>query len=127
MPSRSPLWGPPDEDEAVEALIELAEDDWMDIGALVFEVGRRLPGSSSLRKFVHALGELAGVLMDHGVVPGDLGMEPDMQPWPGTRQERVDRIVREALALDRIPSPTEIAWFYYLPNHDPRLIGRTEN
>jgi hypothetical protein len=50
-----------------------------------------------------------------------------MQPWPGTRQERVDRIVREALALDRIPSPTEIAWFYYLPDHDPRLIGRTEN
>jgi hypothetical protein len=47
--------------------------------------------------------------------------------WPETRQERVDRIVREALALDRIPSPTKVAWFHYLPDHDPRLTDRTDN
>ena len=115
-------------DEAVEGLVELAADDWMHIGALVFEVGGRLSDHVSLPEFAQAMGELAGVLIDSGVVPGDLGMEPDLQPWPGTRQERVDRIVREILELNRIPDPAEIAWFHYLPDHDPRRrIGRTDN
>jgi hypothetical protein len=123
MSSRSTVWGPPDEDEAVAMLIGLAEDDWMDIGALTYRVRRRLPDEASLPQRAAALGELAGVLIDHGVVPGDLGYEPDLQPWPGTRQQRVDRIVRETLELNRIPLPTEIAWFYYIPEHDPRSAG----
>jgi hypothetical protein len=111
------LWGSPEEDEAIAGLIELAEDDWVHIGRLTFRVRRRLPDEASLPERATALGELVGVLIDHGVVPGDLGVEPDLQPWPGTREERVGRIVRETLELNRMPGPTEIAWFHYLPDH----------
>jgi hypothetical protein len=127
MSSCRPLWGSAENDEAVEGLVELAEDDWMHIGALAFEVRRRLPDDAGLSERAAALGKLVGVLIEHGVVPGDLGVEPDLQPWPGTRQERIDRVVRETLDLNRMPGPTEIAWFYYLPDHDPRRIDRTDS
>jgi hypothetical protein len=118
MSRSSSLWGSPDEDEAVATLIELATVDWMDIGALVGEVGRRLGVNHPLPDTAAALGELAGVLIDHDVVPGDLGADPDFRPWPGTRQERVDRIVRETIALDEMPWPADIAWFHY----EPRVV-----
>ena len=124
MLSRRKWWGPPEEDEEVATLIGFAEIDWMDIGNLSYDVWRRLPEDAALEERIAALGELAGVLIDHGVVPGDLGAEPDLVPWPGTRDERVERIVREARALQRMPETTEIAWFLYLPDHDPRSAGR---
>ena len=83
-----------------------------------------MPDDAGLDERITALGELAGVLIDHGVVPGDLGVEPDLVPWPGSRDERVERIVRETRALNRMPDVTEIAWFLYLPDHDPRRSAR---
>jgi hypothetical protein len=126
MSDRNALWGSPEQDDAVTTLVELAEDDWTDIGALVFAVGQRLPAGAPLEDFAEALGDLAGVLIDHGVVPGDLGPDPDFQPWPGTRQERVQRIIAETTELGAIPRPDDIAWFCYLPEHDPRYSCRGE-
>ena len=60
-----------------------------------------------------ASSEFAGILFDHDVVPGDLG--PEFIPWPGTRDDRVARIVAEILALGRYPLPTEICWFELRP------------
>jgi len=100
MSRRNALWGPPEEYETVAVLIGLAEDDWMHIGHLVFDVGRRLPGVA-LPEFTQALGDLAGVLIDHDVVPGELKAE--FQPWPGTRQERSP--VRRPPGLTSIHTP----------------------
>jgi hypothetical protein len=121
--SRSELWGPPEEDEAVARLLDLAKDDWTDIGALVGKVRRRIGVDAPLSDKALAVGELAGVLIDHDVLPGDLGSDPDFQPWPGTRQERVDRIVREIIELGRTPWPAEIAWFSYVPRSAEPAIG----
>ena len=124
MSDRSALWGSAEQDDEVTTLVELAQDDWTDIGALVFAVGQRLPTDAPLEDFAEALGDLAGVLIDHGVVPGDL--EQDFWPWPGTRQERVQRVVTETRELGVIPRPNDIAWFCYLPEHDPRSSSRQE-
>jgi len=109
------VWGPSDQDESVARLIGLAEDDWTDIGALVGEIGHRLGRGVPFPDKVAALGELVGVLIDHHILPGDLGTDPDFQPWPGTRQERIDRVVRETLELNEMPWPSQIAWFHYVP------------
>jgi hypothetical protein len=118
MSRSSGLWGPPDEDEAVAELIDRATFDWTDIGALVGKIGRRLGRAAPFPDKVAAMGELVGVLIDHDILPGDLGTDPDFQPWPGTRQERIDRIVQETLELDEMPRPSQIAWFHYAPPID---------
>jgi hypothetical protein len=63
-------WGTPEQDESVAALIELANDDWTDICALTREVGPRYGRDISVRDAAVVVGELVGVLIDHGVVPG---------------------------------------------------------
>ena len=55
-------------------------------------------------------GELVGVLIDHGVVPGDL--RGAFEPWSGSRQERVAQVRREMIAMDGMPWPGQIAWFF---------------
>ena len=96
-------WGTPEQDESVAALIELAHDDWTG------EVGRRYGRDISVRDAAVAVGELVGVLIDHGVVPGDL--RGTFEPWGGSRQERVPQVRREMIAMDRMPWPGQIAWF----------------
>jgi hypothetical protein len=103
-------WGTPEQDESVAALIELAHDDWTDICALTGEVGRRYGRDIGVRDAAVAVGELVGVLIDHGVVPGDL--RGAFEPWSGSRQERVDQVRREMIAMDGMPWPGQIAWFF---------------
>ena len=110
MPATEFSWSSPDKDESVASLINLAKDDWTDICALIGEVGRRYGRDVSVREAAVAVGELVGVLIDHGVVPGDLRGE--FQPWSGSRQERVDQVTREMIAMDRMPWPGDIAWFF---------------
>lgn len=111
MPATELGWGPPDNDESVAVLIDLAKDDWTDICALTGEVGRRYGRDVSPQRAAVAVGELVGVLIDHGIVPGDLRGE--FRPWSGTRQERADQIAREMTAMGRMPWPGEIAWFFH--------------
>ena len=103
----------PKEDDTVHALVEMAGIDWGDIGHLSGDVGRRIGSDAPVETIAAAIGELAGILIDHHVVPGDLG--PDFTPWPGTRDDRAARIVAETLALGRYPLPTEICWFELRP------------
>jgi hypothetical protein len=105
----------PSKDDAVDIVIELAKTDWVDIGTLSGKAGRRIGSDAPVETIAAAIGELAGILIDHDVVPGDLGADPDFAPWPGTRDERVARIVAETLALGRYPLPTEICWFEHRP------------
>ena len=107
------------DDETVADLVNLATTDWMSIGALSGVVGRILGDEARVEAIAEAIGELAGLLIDRGAVPGDLGADPDFQPWPGTRAERVDRIVREARQGDGYPWPGEIAWFHRQPEDAP--------
>jgi hypothetical protein len=117
MSRSSRTWGPVEEDPLVAELVALAEDDWTDIGALVGQVGRRVGRDASFPDTLAALGELVGVLIDHDVVPGDLGADPDFTPWPGNRQERIDRVVREVTELRALPWPGQIAWFHHVSPH----------
>lgn len=116
----------PTEDDAVDITIELAKIDWVDIGTLSGKVGRRVGPNPPIETIAAAIGELAGILIDHDVVPGDLGADPDFAPWPGTKDERIARIVEEIHTLGRYPLPTEIAWFHHEPgtgSAGPRPAG----
>jgi hypothetical protein len=86
------------------------------MGTLSAEVAHRVGVDSPVELQAAALGELVGVLIDHDVVPGDLGGDPDFVPWSGTREERVARVVRETLELGELPWPTQIAWFHLEPS-----------
>lgn len=105
------MWGAPETDVDVADLLDSAQDDWLHMGMLTPIVIHRTGPGSSLVEQVTALGELVGVLIDCGVVPGDLADKPDFAPWQGTRAERVARIVQETSALGRLPHPAEVAWF----------------
>jgi hypothetical protein len=100
------------DDETIADLVDLATVDWMSMGALSGEAGRVLGPGAPVESIAEAIGELAGILIDHGVVPGDLGADPDFRPWSGTRAEMVERIVRETVGIGRYPLPAEIAWFH---------------
>jgi hypothetical protein len=88
----------------------MANDDWTDICALTGEVGHRYGRDIGVRDAEVAVGELVGLLIDHGVVPGDL--RGAFEPWSGSRQERVDQVRREMIAMDRMPWPGQVAWFF---------------
>jgi hypothetical protein len=99
-------------DDTIASLVDFGTDDWMHIGALSGEVGRVLGNEAPIEAIAEAMGELAGILIDHGVVPGELGADPDFRPWTGTRAEMVERIVRETVAVGEYPWPGDIAWFH---------------
>jgi hypothetical protein len=100
------------DDDTIASLVDFGTDDWMHIGVLSGEVGRVLGRGAPIEAIAEAMGELAGILIDHGVVPGELGADPDFRPWEGTRAEMVDRIVRETVKIGEYPWPGDIAWFH---------------
>jgi hypothetical protein len=106
------------DDETIAQLVNLATIDWMSMGALSGEVGRVLGSDASVEAIAKAIGELAGILIDHGVLPGELGTDPDFQPWSGTRADMVARIVRETIEIGGYPWPDDIAWFHRASNED---------
>ena len=103
------------DDDTIADLVNLATIDWMSIGALSGEVGRVLEDGAPIEAIAEAMGELAGILIDHDVVPGELATDPDFQPWPGTRSEWIARIVRETVDIGEYPWPGDIAWFHHQP------------
>ena len=115
MSSEQQAWGSPADDESVDFLVQLAKIDWVDIDMVWVEVARRIGYDAPQAEFADLLAELVGVLIDHDVIPGRLGADPDFQPWTGSRAERVARVREEALALGRRPLPNDIAGLSYVP------------
>ena len=106
-------------DETIADLVDFGTNDWMSMGTLSGAVRRAIGGEASVEDIAEAIGELAGILIDHGVLPGELGTDPSFRPWSGTRSEMVDRIVRETIDTGEYPLPGDIAWFHRPPNGGP--------
>ena len=100
------------DDERIASLVDFGTNDWMHIGMLSGEAKHVLGRAASIEAIAGAIGELAGILIDHGVLPGALGADPDFRPWTGTRAEMVERIVRETVEVGEYPWPGDIAWFH---------------
>jgi hypothetical protein len=109
------MWETDEAQRYIDEIVDLAADDWTDIGALTSVVGLLVGVDAPLEVEARAMAELTGLLIDRGALPGELGEDPDFQPWPGTRQERMDRMEREILELGEMPWPSQIAWFYVEP------------
>ena len=107
------------DDQTIADLVNLATIDWMHMGMLSGEAGRVLGKGAAIGDIAEAIGELAGILIDHGVLPGELGADPDFTPWSGTRTEMVERIVRETVAIGEYPWPNDIAWFHRVAGATP--------
>lgn len=108
--SPEPGRGTPEQDESVAALIDLANDDWTDIcaspvrwvaGTAVTSACGRGGGSRRARRSVDRPWRGAG-----------RSAWGAFEPWSGSRQERVDQVTRKMIAIDRMPWPGQIAWFF---------------
>ena len=108
-------------DEDIDYVIREGVRDWIGMSTIVPIVLKRVGRQSSLAEKAQAVAELTGVLVDHGVLPGDLVAAPaDFVPWAGSRRERMDRIAQEIIDLGRLPVSGEIAWFGSEDRRDER-------
>lgn len=106
--------------ERLESLIGLAEDDWTGLDALVSTAGRILGPEASLEQLTAMMVTLLGDLIDRGAVPGDLTADdPGFRPWPGSKEQLLDRFRAEVDALGREPVTGEVCWIF-VPDGAPR-------
>ena len=69
--------------------------------------------------------QLVSDLIERHVLPGDLVPEdPGFRPWPGKKHELLTRVsheLRDMVARDRLPMPTDLCWFHITdPARKPR-------
>jgi len=96
----------------LDYIVREARREWIGMSTLVPIALDAVSADASLDEQARALAELTGLLIGHGVVPGDLTAGPDsFVPWPGTRDERAERLAGAVRDLGRLPVTGEVAWF----------------
>jgi hypothetical protein len=96
----------------LDYVVREAQREWIGMSTLVPIALDAVSDDAPLEEQARALAELTGLLIDNGVLPGDLGAGPDsFVPWPGSRGERADRMADAVRDLERLPVTGEVAWF----------------
>ncbi|MDT8911105.1 hypothetical protein [Amycolatopsis sp. PS_44_ISF1] len=99
--------------EEFQYLMEYASEDWVGMAPLSAAASAMAGKHPTLEQEITSLLTLISELMDHGAVPGDLIKDhPDFVPWPGTKEEILERIERETRALGDMPISGQVAWLH---------------
>ena len=102
----------PQQREDLDYIVREARREWIGMSTVVPIVLDEVGADAPLDQQARTLAELTGILIDHGVLPGDLVAGPNsFQPWPGSRDERTERMAGAVQELGRLPATGEVAWF----------------
>jgi hypothetical protein len=100
-------------DEHLEYLLNYAEEDWVGLSVVNGVVGAVAGKGATLDAMKAVMITVIGDLIDRGAVPGNLTeRDPGFEPWPGTKEQRLDRIAAKIEALGRLPETGEICWIH---------------
>lgn len=103
-------------DEALDYLLRYAVDDWLEISIVVDHANQVLGADATKSEIAEMTLRLAADLIENGALPGELVTEaPGFRAWSGSKQDllgRLSRELRDMVAHDRLPMPTEVCWFH---------------
>ena len=109
-------------DGALNYLLRYAVDDWLEMAIVVDHANQVLGAEATKGEIVDMTIRLSADLIDHQVLPGELvAQDPGFRAWPGGKKDLMDRLgreLREMVARDRLPMPTEVCWFHVV---DPNM------
>lgn len=97
----------------LDYITDYGKDDWVGMSVLtpvaVAEAGEGADFEMQLDKLLN----LAGDLIDRGVVPGELiEEEPGFVAWSGDKTQLLARLSDEVRALGYLPDSGEVCWFH---------------
>lgn len=99
--------------EELDYLTDYGTDDWVGMSALTPVAIAEAGQGANFGKQLDELLNLAGDLIDRGVVPGELiDEEPGFVAWSGDRTQLLSRLRDEVRALGYLPDSGEVCWFH---------------